>query len=179
MDISIKNVIVGLLSENCYIVEKNNKCIVIDPGDEPNKIINQISCDVVAIFVTHSHPDHIGALEELKNKYNVPVYKYDNLNEGTFMLEDFKIDVIYTSGHTSDSVTYYFKENEVMFTGDFLFQGSIGRMDLPTGNILEMKKSINKIVKYDNNIKIYPGHGPSTTLGLEKEYNDYLNLGNW
>ena len=124
--------------------------------------------------MTHSHNDHIGALEQLKKLYNIPVYQYKNLNEGNINIVDFNIDVIYTKGHKDDSITFYFKEDEIMFTGDFLFKNSIGRTDLETGNDIEMKKSIDKIHKYNDIIKIYPGHGPSTTLGLEKKYNYYL-----
>ena len=63
---NIKRVVVGSLEENCYIVEKNNKCIIIDPGDEADKIISNITCEVVGILITHYHFDHIGALDELK-----------------------------------------------------------------------------------------------------------------
>ena len=172
---NIKTVVVGELYENCYIIEKNNSCLIVDPGDEDDKIISEIEYEVKGILVTHSHPDHIGALDKLKSKYNVPIYKYSNLNEENINIDEFNFDIIYTKGHTDDSITFYFKEDKVMFTGDFLFKSTIGRMDLPTGNMLEMKKSINKIINYDDDIKVYPGHGASTTLGLEKKYNDYLN----
>ena len=65
-----------------------------------------------------------------------------------------------------------------MFTGDFLFKDNIGRCDLPTGNVAKMKESINKIKKYSDNIKIYPGHGEETNLGYEKKNNYYFN-NNW
>ena len=113
-------------------------------------------------------------LESLKKLFNIPVYQYKNLNEGNINIGYFNIDVIYTKGHKDDSITFYFKEEEVMFTGDFLFKNSIGRTDLETGNDIEMKKSIDKILKYNDKIKIYPGHGSSTTLELEKKYNNYL-----
>lgn len=171
---NIKKVVVGLLQENCYILEKEDMCIIIDPGDEVDKIIENITYSPVAILITHNHFDHVGALPILKEKYNVPVYNFSNLKEGEFSIGQFKLNVIYTLGHTSDSITFYFKEDEVMFTGDFIFKGTIGRTDLPTGNFKEMQKSIRKIQAYSDIIKVYPGHGDDTTLGLEKKYNEYL-----
>ena len=174
MQLNIKTIVVGDLEENCYIIEKNNKCIVIDPGDEFEKIDSNITCKLIAILITHHHFDHIGALEELKNKYNVEVYDSNNLNEGNINIEDFNIEVIFTKGHTNDSITYYFKDDNVMFTGDFLFKEDIGRTDLPTGNMFEMKKSIEKIKKYPDKIIVYPGHDESTNLEYEKQQNIYF-----
>jgi glyoxylase-like metal-dependent hydrolase (beta-lactamase superfamily II) len=71
-------------------------------------------------------------------------------------------------------VTYYFKKNKIMFTGDFLFKGTIGRCDLEGGNIRKMEESLRIIKEYDNDIKIYPGHGDSSILGDEKKNNPYL-----
>jgi len=156
---NIKRVVVGSLEENCYIVEKNNKCIIIDPGDEADKIISNITCEVVGILITHYHFDHIGALDELKEKYN--------LQENNYNIDGFDFEVIDTPGHTSDSKTYYFKDNDIMFVGDFLFKDGIGRMDLPTGSVNEMKKSLDKIFTYPSNTIIYPGHGDKSTLGEE------------
>lgn len=158
---NIKRVVVGSLEENCYILEKNNKCIIIDPGDEADKIISNISCDVVGILITHYHFDHIGALEELKEKYNI--------KENNYNIDGFKFEVINTPGHTSDSKTYYFEEEKVMFVGDFLFNNGIGRMDLPTGSEIQMKESLNKIFTYPLDTVIYPGHGESSTLKDEKD----------
>ena len=157
---NVKRIIVGELEENCYILEKNNKCIIIDPGDEVEKIINNIKYEVVGILITHYHFDHIGALDELKNKYNI--------KENDYNIKDFNFEVIDTPGHTSDSKTYYFKEDNIMFVGDFIFKNSIGRMDLPTGSEEEMKMSLDKIFKYPLNTIIFPGHGESTTLENEK-----------
>lgn len=156
---NIKRVVVGSLEENCYIVEKNNKCIIIDPGDEADKIISNITCEVVGILITHYHFDHIGALDELKEKYN--------LVENNYNIDGFDFEVIDTPGHTSDSKTYYFKDNNIMFVGDFLFKDGIGRMDLPTGSVNDMKKSLDKIFTYPSNTIIYPGHGGKSTLGEE------------
>lgn len=171
---NVKRVVVGPLQENCYILEKDKMCIIIDPGDEGDKIIEKITYPPAAILITHNHFDHVGALPSLLEKYNVPVYTYNNLKETKLSTGNFKVDVIYTPGHTSDSITFYFKEEQIMFTGDFIFKESIGRTDLPTGNFKEMQKSIRKIQEYSDIIKVYPGHGEYTTLGLEKKYNEYL-----
>lgn len=170
----IKIVQVGELDENCYIVEKNNKCLIIDPGSEFNKIKENIDKEVIGILITHSHYDHVGALKEAKNYYNIKVYEYKNLKEGKITIGPFDIEVIYTKGHTNDSVTYYFKEEKIMFTGDFIFKNSIGRTDLG-GNTKDMIESINKIKHYDDSIIIYPGHGEYTTLSSEKENNEFFN----
>lgn len=163
---NIKRVVVGILEENCYIVENHNKCIIIDPGDEVDKIINNINYPVVGILVTHYHFDHIGALKDLKEKYN--------LIENNFNIDDFDFEVINTPGHTRDSETFYFKDDNIMFVGDFIFNNGIGRMDLPTGSKKDMKKSLDMIFKYPKDTIIYPGHGGSTTLKNEKENIDYL-----
>ena len=153
---NIKKVVVGSLEENCYILEKDNKCIIIDPGDEANKIISNIKYPVVGILITHYHFDHIGALNELKEKYNIIENIYD--------IDGFSFEVINTPGHTSDSKTYYFKEDKIMFVGDFIFKNGIGRMDLPTGNKNEMITSLEKIFKYPLETIIYPGHGDISNL---------------
>ncbi len=156
----IKCIPVGDLQANCYIVTKGNKTIIIDPGDEPEKIEKElVGLHVIGIFLTHAHFDHIGALSFFEEKYH--------LKHNT-EIKDLNFEMIKTPGHSKDSITFYFEKEKIMFTGDFLFKGTIGRMDLPGGNTKEMKVSLEKIVHYPENITIYPGHGPSTTLGKEK-----------
>ncbi len=164
---------VGYLKANCYILNKKDENIIIDPGDEYDKIIQNIKGKVVATLITHSHFDHIGALDKIVKRFNCPIYDFKNLEEKEYKISDFIFEVIYTKGHTSDSVSYYFKESNALFTGDFLFKESIGRTDLETGNMNEMFKSIDKIIKY-NDVIIYPGHGEKTTLEYEKKHNPYL-----
>ena len=173
----VDKVEVGIYKTNCYILKKNNHVIVIDPGDEYHKILNKIgNCKVIAILITHNHFDHVGALNNFINDYpDIKVYKYDNLKEKEYAFGDFKFRVLYTLGHTDDSVSYYFFEDNVMFTGDFIFKESIGRCDFENSDISEMKKSILKIKKYKKNIILYPGHGDKTTLNSERINNFYLN----
>ncbi len=155
----IETIPVGFLKENCYILTQDNNTIIIDPGAEAEKII--ASCqnkNIVGILITHHHFDHIGALKAIKEKFNV--------SENS-VIPSFTYEVIATPGHTSDSVTYYFPKENIMFTGDFIFNGTIGRTDLPTGSKEDMQSSLAKIQKYPGSIKIYPGHGAPTTLAAE------------
>lgn len=161
----IKCIPVGTLQANCYILVKDNKAILIDPGDEQEKIENILEkLELVGILLTHNHFDHIGALAYFEEKYHL---KHNQA------IKDFTYEVIKTPGHSKDSLTFYFPNEKVMFTGDFLFQGTIGRMDLPGGNEKEMQESLELISQYDDEIIIYPGHGPSTILGEEKKLFSY------
>lgn len=171
----IERLVAGYLQENCYILSKENECLIIDPGSDYPFIKNIIEDKkVVGILLTHSHFDHIGAVADLVKDYKVGVYSYKNLDEGNKIIGKFNFDVILTPGHSSDSITFYFKEDKIMFTGDFLFKENIGRCDLPTGNISAMKRSLNKIKTYDDDVTIYPGHGEMSTLKYEKDNNQYL-----
>ena len=166
---------VGNLECNCYLLDIDGKILVIDPGDDADEIIKVIgNRKVVGIIITHYHFDHIGALDEIVNKYGVNVYDRNNMNEGNNKIDNFIFEVIYTPGHKEDCITIYFKEDKVMFCGDFIFRDSIGRCDLAGGNIKEMINSIEKIKKYNRDIIIYPGHGDKTSLGYEINNNIYF-----
>ena len=165
----------GFLEENCYILKKGNTYLVIDPGDDFFKLKNFIDGKVLGILITHRHFDHIGAVEDMVREYQVLVYEKRNLQEGNYKIGDFCFRVIFTPGHSKDSVSYYFYEQEIMFTGDFLFYNDIGRCDLDGGSFEEMKLSIEKMKKFDHDIIIYPGHGKKTNLSFEKEKNIYFN----
>ena len=171
----ISKITVGELQTNCYLLEKESESLLIDPGDESSKIKDFIKDkNLIGILITHKHFDHIGALDEIATFYNIPIYDNSNLKEGANHISTFTLEVIKTYGHTMDSLSYYFKDDKVMFTGDFLFEGTIGRCDFEESNYNEMLRSIRKIKEYDNDITIYPGHGPKTTLGIEKENNIYF-----
>ena len=152
---------VGDLSTNCYLLDINNKVVIIDPGDEFNKIKKAVGDrKVVGVLVTHFHGDHIGALEEVLSYYETDLNKVKDKN--------FKYKVIETPGHTMESRTYYFEKEKMMFVGDFIFYNSIGCTDLG-GSDKIMKQSLDEISKYPDDITIYPGHGEITTLGKEKK----------
>lgn len=164
----IEKVVVGTLETNSYIIANNmNEVLVIDPGAEFNKLKEVINNrKVIGILVTHEHFDHIGVLKKMLDYYSLGVNKYENIN--------FTFEVIKTPGHSSDSKTFYFKEFNLMFTGDFLFNGTFGRVDLPGSSKEEMVKSLIKIKKYPEGIKLYPGHGDETLLSYE-EIDSYIN----
>jgi len=172
----IKTVVTGYLDENCYILIKNGTCLIVDPGDDYQKIKEEIGENkVLGVLITHSHFDHIGALRNFLVKRSIKIFKKSNLIENKdYQIGDFNFEVIYTPGHSKDSVTFYFKEENIMFIGDFIFKESIGRTDLPGGSDEEMKNSIQKIIAYEDDIKLYPGHYDKTTIGYEKENNPFF-----
>lgn len=163
----------GYLEENCYVISIGDDCLIVDPGDDFDKIKAVIGCkNVLGILVTHYHFDHIGVLEIVKKEYNVSVIDYRK--EGNQLIGPFSFEIIKTPGHKEDAVTYYFKEDKLMFVGDFIFEGTIGRCDLEGGDFNKMLESLEKIKKYDPNIKLYPGHGNTTMLKKELENNIYM-----
>jgi len=191
----ILSVIVGVLRTNCYILFNDNlKAVIVDPGDEHKKIKEQIvkhNLDAKAIILTHGHYDHIGSIDQ----FDLPVYinaadkdfldyGYKNrlsadldlriLNkEGVPRIADMELEVIHTPGHTLGSICI--KLDEVLLSGDTLFFQGIGRTDLPGGNYDMIIDSIyNKLFTLDENIKVYPGHGPVTTISKEKGENPFL-----
>lgn len=171
----IEKIVVGKLRCNCYILSIDNDVLIIDPGDDGDKIVNMVgNRNVLGIIITHHHFDHVGAVDKIISKYNALVYDKENLFEGNNSIGKFNFEVIYTPGHKEDLITLYFRENKVMFCGDFIFKNSIGRCDLEGGNVLDMMFSIDKIKRYDKDTIIYPGHGDSTTLGYEINNNPYF-----
>ncbi len=158
----IQGLPVGPLQANCYFISKGEEMVLVDPGDEKEKIEHVIGDKkVVGILVTHYHFDHIGALDYFLNKYGL---------KANDKIKHFNYEILSTPGHSKDSLTFYFPNENVMFTGDFLFKGTIGRMDLEGGDEKEMRESLKQIFRYPSTIKIYPGHGSSSFLGEEKKW---------
>ncbi len=179
--------------------------IVVDPGAEFDKIWDRISKHqllIEKVVLTHAHGDHIGALSELLDQtkvelllhqddypmltdsrkngsadYGYPVsvnYPAKFLNEGDLIeCGDVKLKVFHTPGHTPGGICLL--ADKLLFTGDTLFYGSIGRTDFPYSSLQKLLASISdKLMPLGDEIKIYPGHGPSSTLGWEKQYNPFL-----
>ena len=171
----IKTVVTGTLDENCYVLIENKTALIVDPGDDYLKIKDAVGENkVLGVLITHSHFDHVGALRNFLTNRSIKIFKKSNLEEKEYTIGDFSFQCIYTPGHSKDSVTFYFPKENAMFIGDFIFKESIGRTDLPGGDASEMKESIQKILTYSEEVKLYPGHYESTTLKEEKEKNPYL-----
>lgn len=168
----IEKVVVGYLKENCYIVGIDNDVLVIDPGDDIDKIKGVIgNRNVLGVLITHKHFDHIGALSFFKEYKE---YSFDTTLEKEYIVGPFRFKVIRTPGHKDDSLSFYFYEDNVLFSGDFVFYETIGRCDLEGSSVEDMNDSIRKIKGYPSLMRIYPGHGRDTTLGHELVYNIYF-----
>lgn len=186
----------GAYQTNTYILfnEGSGKCLVIDPGYEPRKIlnyVNELMLDVEAILLTHGHFDHVGGVKEiaadtdcrvfLNDRENAmppmmtagKLYATDFYDEGdTLTLAGLTFTVLATPGHTPGSVCLDFGED--LFTGDTLFAGSCGRTDLPCGDGHQLHASLKKLAQIQGNRNVYPGHGPESDLDEERKSNPYL-----
>ena len=197
----VKTIITGEIQENCYIVieENTKKAFMVDPGDEGKKIadvVDSLGVELEFILLTHGHFDHVGAVEYIADKYKIPFYineidekwsekvpslfgklrKADGyLKDGdTIAFGDKSIKIISTPGHTEGGLCFLI--DDVLLTGDTLFRASVGRTDFPGGNSKKIIDSIkNRLLGLGDDISVYPGHGPSSTIAFEKERNPYLN----
>ena len=184
----------GVYQTNCYIVNIDDKELIIDPGVGATKwVLNSVK-NPIAILNTHGHFDHVWSNQELKNRLKIPIYspkddlfmlKKDPFNQGTppsiadfavepneiVDIEGILVKFLHFPGHTPGCSVIEIED--VWFSGDFIFKGSIGRVDFPYSNPSDMKKSLQKVLNYNGNKTIYPGHGPSTTLESEKQNLNY------
>ena len=184
----------GAYQTNTYIVENGGHCVIIDAGYAPEVILrflrdHNLMAD--AILLTHGHFDHVGAVRELAVELECPVYLHEKelsmppmmtagplyythtYGEGDrLQLAGISFRVLHTPGHTPGSVCLV-AENH-LFSGDTLFAGSCGRTDFPGGDWATIRKSLARLSGMTEDLFVHPGHGESTTLASEKQYNPYM-----
>lgn len=198
-----KLVVYGDFITNCYVLDRDGKCFIIDPGYQKERIQNYVKHEglkVEGILLTHAHIDHIEALD----CFDVPIYIHEieyevlmddrlngfgyfgkqkaynlnhleirKINESTRIpLANEEIEVIHTPGHTIGGVC--FKIGHDLYTGDTLFEGTVGKWDRPTANLEQLKTSVLKLIdQQPDYMLIHPGHGRSSTIGVEKQINSF------
>lgn len=201
------SIVVGALETNCYVVycEKTGDCGIIDPGADAQKIfkvINNNDLNPIILINTHGHVDHIGANQDIKDKYDIPLYIHaaddpilqsslqsemalilgakkspppdEYLNEQDIItIGEVRLEVLHTPGHSPGSVCFLSEGN--LFSGDTLFCGGVGRTDLPGGSWDDLVSSIRtKLFSLDESYSVLPGHGPASSIYQEKNSNPYV-----
>ena len=200
----IKTLLLGSMQTNGYVVSNDTgHCFIVDPGANGKKIATFLTNQefkLDAILLTHGHFDHLGAVDYLYERYLCPVYLHPddfemlseprlNLSvyESPFVVKapvlpaqakmkiaDLELTWLHLPGHCPGSSMIYLNQEGVMFAGDVLFKGSIGRFDFPNSSKYDTQNSLNEIMSYDFDAVVYPGHGPATTLKEEQKNNPYL-----
>ena len=199
--------VLGPFQENCYVVtdSASGATAIVDPGSDGDRLVAEIermSSDVVAIWVTHAHVDHIGAIATVKRRWNVPVYlhpldqplyrvggrqaqlygiPYEEppppdraFSDGEEVaLGATKVSVMHAPGHSPGHVVLHAEGHALV--GDCLFAGSVGRTDLPFSNAAHLEASLARIAALPADMTIHPGHGDSSTIGEERISNPFLN----
>lgn len=199
---------VGPLAENAYLVSdrESGAAVIVDPGEEGARLIEaveQAGVSLEAIWLTHAHFDHIGAVGAVRRRYEVPVLIHEadlplfvagprqaaayglaldgdqppsgRLEEGQVLsLGRHEFTVWHTPGHSPGHVTIH--GGGIALVGDCLFAGSVGRSDLPLSDPASLDRSLRRIAQLPATTRVLPGHGPATTIGRERESNPFLHL---
>ena len=201
----LKRLILGPLQSNGYVISNEKKeCIVIDPGHIGKKIVNYIEeneLTLKVVLLTHCHCDHIGAVDYLYQRMPCPIYTHQDgmemlknttlnlsINFDPFIVNapvlpsqekmeicGFEIRWLYLPGHCEGASMIYFVNENIIFSGDVLFKGSIGRYDFPNSSKHDMKQSLLQIKDYDFDAIVYPGHGEATSIKQEQQNNPFFN----
>ena len=194
--INIKALALGAYQTNCYLVwdETSDTCVVIDPGYEPETVLNEVNRlgkTIEAVLLTHGHFDHVGGVRTIATETDCAVYLCDAdlsmppqmtagslyythiYGEGDFVdAAGLSFKVLHTPGHTPGSVCLMCEN--VIFSGDTLFWGSCGRTDLPGGSWSTIRISLKRLADLPGDYKVYPGHGDATMLSFERKMNPYM-----
>ncbi len=202
--LNVRTLPLGAYQTNCYIVYDSNAttCAIIDPGYDAKTVLDTVALlglTVDAILLTHGHFDHVGAVEQIVKETGCALWMHEgDWSQGKSPTTGYfypiancdftevqfcehmqiisagglRFQVYETPGHTHGCVCYQCED--ALFTGDTLFAGSCGRTDLPGGDYFVLEESLQWLAKIEKNYTVYPGHGESTTLAVEKQYNPYL-----
>ena len=196
----------GPLQENAYLVidRKSRDAAIVDPGDDGDQLIaaiEELGATLRAIWLTHAHFDHVGAVKALRTRFAVPAWLHEadipmfeagpyqaasyglpfdgdetpseRLVEGQGLrVGGLSFTVMHTPGHSPGHVTIY--GHGVALVGDCLFAGSIGRTDLPLGNGAQLVRSLLRLVALPPETRVLPGHGPATTVAEERRSNPFI-----
>ena len=203
----IEKLVLGSYQTNCYVISHNGIAIVIDPGANGEIIgtlLQNNNLTLEAIYLTHGHFDHIGAVDYLYNltkckiyahindqnlmngepistkhsfqtlQVQAPIHYFDGEFNSFVFANDIALDAISTPGHSEGSCVYVLRNYNRLFSGDTLFKEGIGRVDFPTSDKKAMKESLKLLSTFKDECKVFPGHGEETTIGYEKENNIYF-----
>ena len=205
--VNVQTLTVGAFQENCYLVvdDRSNRAVIVDPGSEGERLVEAIErsgATLEAIWITHAHVDHVGAIASVKRKWDVPIYLHPldrRLYEAAgrqaevygvpfeeppapdhefadgqhIKVGDAEMTVLHAPGHAPGHVVIH--GNGIALVGDCLFAGSIGRTDLPFSNPPQLAASLERISALAPETVVYPGHGMETTIGQERLSNPFLN----
>ena len=190
----LRKLVVGPYQSNCYILgnKDSNEGIIIDPGGEVFRIVKEVSTNNLVIryiLITHGHFDHTSGASELKRITKAPVFIHPldapglnfkpdgHLQDGQKInLGTYTLSVIHTPGHSPGGVCFH--ATGAIFTGDTLFAGSVGRTDFPGGSHHKLVEGVmKKIFPLGDDLRVYPGHGPISTIERERLYNPFFRVG--
>jgi hydroxyacylglutathione hydrolase len=205
--VKVQTLTVGAFQENCYLLvdDRTNRAVIVDPGSEGNRLVEAIDnsgATLDAIWITHAHVDHVGAIASIKQRWDVPVYLHPldrrlyeaagrqaqvynvpfeeppppdrEFAEGEHLkVGDVELEVMHAPGHSPGHVVIH--GDGIALVGDCLFAGSIGRTDLPFSNPPQLAATLERISALPPETVVYPGHGMDTTIGEERISNPFLN----